>query len=56
MNLEGGSGFGDGLFDEVVGDLTGRMLVEYGIHQGDLGRTPARFRLRRTILSSKREG
>ena len=52
--LEWGSGFGDGFLDKVVRDLSRRVFVEDGIHQGDFGSAPSRLGFRRAILWRKK--
>ena len=53
--LEWGSGFGDGFLDKVVRDLSRRVFVEDGIHQGDFGSAPSRLGFRRAILWRKKK-
>lgn len=45
-------GLPDGLLDELVRDLPGRVLVEHGVHQRDLGGAAPRLRLRGAVLEN----
>lgn len=53
LRLERGSGFLDGLRDELVADAPRWVLVENGVHQRDLGRTSSGFGLRRAALRAR---
>lgn len=50
--LEGRTRLVDGLLDEVVGDAPRRVLVENGVHQGDLGRAASCLGLCRAVLEA----
>ena len=52
--LEGGPSFSDCFFDEIVRDLARRVLIEDGIHQGNLCSATSRFGFRRAILNSNK--
>lgn len=50
--IEGGQRFTHTLLNEVVRDPTGGVLIENGVHQGNLGGAAPRLRLSGTELSN----
>lgn len=52
--VEGCQSLGNALLNELIRDPSGRVLIEHGIHQRDLGSAPPGFSLGGTELGRHR--